>query len=244
MKACNGDRLLNLCLHRFGLMGAAQKKTYEGLLRPGLTVVDIGANQGLYSLLFSSLVGPKGRVFSFEPDVNLFGALEENCQRNRAKNIQYYNYAIGATKGMRTLYRSRVNSGDNRLAPSDRSKWFYGVDIQIETLDSVLGSTHVDFIKIDVQGWEFEVVKGMTKVWDNNPALSIYFEFWPFGLRRAACEPLRLLEYFREHGFALCEIAGSNARPIVDFEAFCSAFRGYQATNLMAMRHGESSVAE
>jgi hypothetical protein len=44
-----------------------------------------------------------------------------------------------------------VNSGDNRLAPSDRSNWFYGVDIQ-RALDSVLGDTHVDYIKIDVQG--------------------------------------------------------------------------------------------
>ena len=232
MRACNGDRFLNLCLHRFGLMGSAPRQTFETILRPGFTAVDVGANQGLYSLLFASLVGPQGRVFSFEPDAALFAALRENCQRNRAENISSFNCAIGARAETRTLYRSRVNSGDNRLAASDWSDWFYEIDIRTETLDSVLGNAHVDFIKIDVQGWEFEVVKGMAEVWNLNPALSIYFEFWPFGLRRAACEPLQLLDYFRQHGFTLCGIVGSDARPIDNFESFCSALQGYKSTNM------------
>jgi FkbM family methyltransferase len=235
--ACNGDRLLNLCMHRFGLMGAADKKIYEKLLRPGSTVVEIGANQGLYSLLFSGLVGPQGRVFAFEPDQTLFLALQENCQRNRATNVCCYNYAIGAKNEARTLYHSRVNSGDNRLVASDRPDWFYEVGVQTRTLDSLLADTHVDFIKIDVQGWELEVLEGMTEIFrKNQEAIDIYFEFWPFGLRRAGRDPVELLDYFRRRGFSLSDMTSQYPRAIEDFRSFCSGVRGY--TNILAVRAG------
>ena len=236
MTACNGDRLLNLWMHRFGLMGSAQKRTYERLLRPGFTVVDVGANQGLYSLLFSRLVGPDGFVHSFEPDPTLFRALQTNCERNRTRNITCYNYALGTKAETRTLYHSRVNSGDNRLAISDRPDWFYEASVTTAPLDSLLGGSLVDFIKIDVQGWEFEVLRGMTEVWKNNPEISVYFEFWPFGLRRAGCDPVELLQYVRQHGFSLYDMEGPAARPLADFGTFCSAITGYKSTNILAVR--------
>jgi FkbM family methyltransferase len=230
-------------MHRFGLMGRAQNKIYKKLLRPGFTVVDVGANQGLYSLLFSTLTGPEGRVFCFEPDAALFAALETNCRRNHATNVTYYNYALGAKAETSTLYHSRLNSGDNRLATSDRPDWFYEVSIKTSTLDSFLGDTRVEFIKIDVQGWEFEVMKGMTEVWKNSPGVSLYFEFWPFGLRRAGCDPVHLLDHVQQHGFTLYDMAGSNPRPLVDLNAFCAEFHGYKATNILATRELPSWMA-
>ena len=235
MTACNGDRLINLCLHRLGLMGKDRDRVYTKLLRPGWTVVDIGANQGLYSLLFSSLVGPQGRVFAFEPDPRLYDVLTENCRRNNAANVHCRNFAIGTGTEAKTLYRSRVNSGDNRLAVSGRPDWFDEVAINTAPLDSFMGDLAVNFIKIDVQGWEFEVVKGMTGVLQNNPALTVYFEFWPFGLRRAGSEPVGLLEMFRQKGFALFEVNGT---AIDDPATFCSGFSGYDSTNILAVRSG------
>jgi FkbM family methyltransferase len=125
-------------MHRLGLMGAEQKRFYEKLLRPGSTVVDVGANQGLYSLLFSKLVGPQGRVFSFEPDPALFQSLQNNCYRNGATNIKYFNCALGAQVETLMLYHSRLNSGDNRLAEGERGDWFFEVPVRMDTLDSVL----------------------------------------------------------------------------------------------------------
>jgi FkbM family methyltransferase len=232
--ACNGDRFLNLWLHRFGVMGATDKKIYEKLIRPGFTVVEIGANLGLFSLLFSRLVGPQGKVFAFEPDKTLFLALQENCRRNPANNVTCYNYALGAKAETRTLYHSRVNSGDNRLAPSDRPDWFYEVAVTTRTLDSFLADTPIDFIKIDVQGWELEVLKGMTEICAKCPAIGIYFEFWPFGLRRAGCDPMELLDYLRQRGFSLSATETEHPRVIEDLRSFCSATKGY--TNIFAVR--------
>lgn len=232
----NGDRFLNLCLHRFRLMGDLQKRIYERLLVPGMNVVDVGANQGLYTLLFSRLVGPAGHVYSLEPDATLFAALEENCRHNRAANVSCYNYALGASAETKTLFHSRVNSGDNRLAASGKPDWFYKVVVQVRRADDVLARARVDFIKIDVQGWEFEVLKGMTELWRRNLDISLYFEFWPFGLRRAGCDPVELLQYVQSAGFRIYDAASDVFQPISEPWNFTDKFRGYQATNVLAIR--------
>jgi FkbM family methyltransferase len=237
----NGDRFLNLCLHRFGLMGALQKRIYEKLLAPGMKVVDVGANQGLYTLLFSRLVGPAGHVYAFEPDASLFATLEDNCRHNQAANVTCYNYALGAGAETRELFHSRVNSGDNRLAASEKPGWFYKVVVQVTRADEPLAGKRVDFIKIDVQGWEFEVLKGMPELWKQNPDISLYFEFWPFGLRRAGCDPAELLRYLQSSGFRLYDAASDVFQPISEPGAFTDKFRGYQATNILAI-HGTRTI--
>ncbi len=234
--ASRGDRLLNLFLHRLRLMGKTELSVLEKFVKPGMTVVDAGANQGLYTLVLSRLAGPTGRVFSFEPDPDLFRTLSLNCDQNHADNVERYNCALGAEAGGMNLFRSRVNAGDNRLAKSDREDWFEPVSVKVSTLDSLVQSAPVDFIKIDVQGWEFEVVKGMANLWANNPDLCIYFEFWPFGLRRAASEPLELLEHMEEHSFRLYEPHGDRWTRMSDLTGFCARFKGFQSANLIAVR--------
>jgi len=78
------DRLLNLYLHRYGLRGEEEKQFLERHVKPGMRVLDIGANQGIYSLLMSRLVGPSGHLHCFEPDPRLFASLRENCRRSGA----------------------------------------------------------------------------------------------------------------------------------------------------------------
>jgi hypothetical protein len=115
MVACSRDRALNLLLHKIGIMGADEKNLFGKLIKPGMTVIDIGANQGLYSLLFSRLVSDSGRVFSFEPDPILFDALQRNIILNSAENIQAFPVALGSSEARMTLYSSLINSGDNQI---------------------------------------------------------------------------------------------------------------------------------
>src|SRR5215471_12592897 len=75
-RAVSFDRLLNLNLNRIGLMNTGMRLFLEQQVRPGMRVVDAGANQGLFTLLCSRLVGPNGSVSAFEPDPELFAALE------------------------------------------------------------------------------------------------------------------------------------------------------------------------
>jgi len=93
--AASFERWLYLRLHRLGRMGREERATLEKIVRPGMTVLDVGGNIGLYTVLLSRLVGPAGRVISFEPDPALFALLRENCALNGCTNVEAHNLALG-----------------------------------------------------------------------------------------------------------------------------------------------------
>src|SRR6202041_3002467 len=94
--------------------------------------------------------------------------------------------AAGSRSGSMTLARSLINAGDNRMdRPELGSKLTRRVAVRSAAVDEIVHGRQVDFIKIDVQGWESEVFDGMKRVMTCNPALQICFEYWPCGLREA-----------------------------------------------------------
>lgn len=235
------DRWLALRLHQAGLMGVGDRSFFERHVRPGMTVVDVGANQGLYTLLFASLTGATGRVYAFEPDDLLYAALLENVTTcNRPVNVALRHAALGAAAGTLTLHRSLLNSGDNRLA--DRAVDAgprEAVTVRVERLDEALAGERIDFVKVDVQGWEAAVLAGMGDLLDEprNSRIAIYFEFWPSGLREAGSDPASALKFLADRGFTIYQPQmGELGPPVQDFSRLVRAFwsRGY--TNLYARR--------
>ena len=239
LRAPNFDRRLCLWLHRARLMGSADREFILTHLRPGMTVVDIGANQGLYSLFFAQRVGPEGRVFAFEPDDTLHAALVDNLAFNRARQVQAHHLALGAKPDTLTLFRSLLNSGDNRLASAGRAdRPGEAVSVRVERLDHVLAGQRIDFIKMDVQGWEMEVLRGMEGIF-NDPSqtnLSIYFEYWPQGLCDAGSHALEPLELLTAKGFNLFRTVGDQTKPIGDLPAFARSVKPGTYINLHAVR--------
>src|SRR5262249_46032464 len=151
-----------------------------------MRIVDVGANLGLYTLLLARLTGPAGQVHAFEPEPTLFRALARNCRRNAAANVTAVNYALGAGSGRIPFYRSLFNSRDNRLGGLGWKG--RGVEVEMARLDDVLPDPRVDFVKMDVQGYEMQVLRGMEGIFEASPGLAIYFEFWPLGLRAAGTD--------------------------------------------------------
>ena len=204
-----------------------------------MTVVDVGANQGLYTLLFSQRVGPSGRVLAFEPDHMLYGALQENTTDNKAHNVQTFNCALGSETGAMTLHRSLLNSGDNRLAQASSGTGLREtVQIRVETLDGMLAGQRIDLVKMDVQGWEMEVLRGMEQLLDDprNEDLTIYFEYWPRGLTEAGSNPMELLSFLREKGFRLFQTRGAALEAVTDIGSFARSVPGGTYLNLYASR--------
>ncbi len=180
----NFDRWLYVKLLSLQLMGREEREILSRHISAGMTIIDIGANIGLYSIFLADLVGPGGRVFAFEPDPVLFEAAVANCTQNgKGDVITLHNLALGSRAGHAALYRSGFNSGDNRLSASPKHR--ENVGVEIARLDDVLRGVKIDFVKMDVQGWEPEVLRGMEETLKSNPELTIYFEYWPEGLRRA-----------------------------------------------------------
>lgn len=84
-----------------------------------------------------------------------------------------------------------------------------GVPVRIVRLDDVLPDCNVDWVKIDVQGWEAEVLRGMEQTLRKNPSTRLYFEFWPTGLRHAAEDPAALLDWLDDLGLSIYHPGGS-----------------------------------
>lgn len=128
------------------------------LLRPGHNVIDVGANIGYYTVMFSKLVGPSGWVHSFEPEPNSFRLLSANLLINDCTNVSCENRAVSDITGDQDLYLSDVNLGDHRLFPCEGRA---SCSVETTSLDETLPWQQIDFVKIDTQGAEPRILAGM-----------------------------------------------------------------------------------
>lgn len=156
----------SLCLYVGGTFEPNEFAFLGQILKPGMTMLDVGANEGLYTLFGAHRVGATGRVVAFEPSSRERRKLQHNVARNRLGNVTVVPTAIGSREGTAALQiASGVHSGHNTLgalvyddAPA------VGVEhVPVERLDSVvdrLGLAGVDVIKIDVEGAEMHVLDG------------------------------------------------------------------------------------
>jgi FkbM family methyltransferase len=237
LRASSLDRLLCLWLHRVGLMGRAERQVLRRRVSTGMQVVDIGANLGLYSLLLAQLAGPEGRVFAFEPEPSLFRVLRHNCRRSGLTNLRLFNQALGDRAGRVGFYRSVFNSGDNRLGGLGWKG--EGVEVEMVRLDDALPVRRIDFIKMDVQGYEMRVLRGMEEVMRASPGLEIYFEFWPAGLRAAGTDPEEVFAHLHDRGFHVYDVEGETLEPVAGFDRLRDRLAGSRFMNLLASRDGE-----
>jgi FkbM family methyltransferase len=153
----------------------------EQILSPGMTFVDAGACYGLYTLVASKIVGESGRVIAFEPASRAFRVLQQNVALNSLANVLAFPMALTANSGKALLYR-HPNVGCDSLG-RDHSFTEAAEEVATESLDNALRKisvSHVDVIKMDVQGAEELVLRGANKILtSSHPA--VIFEVYPPG---------------------------------------------------------------
>jgi FkbM family methyltransferase len=184
----------------------------RNLVRPGDTILDIGANIGFYSRLFSVLVGPSGKVYSFEPDETNFIHLHENV--SGLLNVEPVKQAVAEKSGLLKLYTSRMLNVDHRTYKIDD----YAEEKEIVATsvdDFVEGRFRVNLIKIDIQGFEVFALRGMKRTLEENEDIIILAELWPYGLRKAGCSCRTMMDFLSTLGFRIFEIAGDR---LVEFD--------------------------
>jgi FkbM family methyltransferase len=131
------------------------------IVMPGMTVIDIGAHVGYYSLLFAKRVGPTGHVFSFEPLPGNLALLRKNIHLNNLTNVQSFDSALFSRTGELSLSvpDEPSNSGDGSVIHERGSKH---VLVQAITLDSFCAADNIqpDLLKMDVEGAEYDAILG------------------------------------------------------------------------------------
>ena len=196
------DRLAAAFLWKLSLKTGLEARIYRDSIKPGMTVLEIGANIGFFTLLFSRLAGKTGRVIAFEPDPGNFRLLEKNVKVNDRGNVLCVRKAVSDKAGAERLFRSEEHHGDHRTFDSADGR--EAVEIEAVAIDGFLppGST-VDFIKMDIQGAEYSALAGMESTLRNSGRLAMLCEFSPGLIRRAGASPEALLAKLAGHGFSL-----------------------------------------
>ena len=185
------------------------------LLRPGMTVFEVGTNVGFFTLIMAAAVGSTGKVFSFEADAELAQLARDNIEINGLHRIaRVIQRAAGERAGAVTFYKTDRHLGGGSIVegleqiPHNPSDVRRAIEVEMTTLDlfSNEASAQPDLLKIDAEGAEAAILRGASELLDSKRPLAIVIEFFPRFMRAAGDEPSALLARMQERGFALYAI--------------------------------------
>ena len=173
---------------------------FTKLLTEGMIVVDIGAHVGYYTLLAARAVGDKGKVFCFEPDPSNYALLLKNIEENNYNNVVPVQKAVTDITGSIKLFIAKDPSNHSIGSDNPQQK---SIVVDSITLDEFFAGREypIHLLKIDVEGAEMAVLKGMSNIITNNPELRVLTEFNTEALERVGCSPTEYLGKLVNYGF-------------------------------------------
>lgn len=153
------------------------------IVRPGDVVLDIGANIGLVTMILSRLVGESGHVHSFEPNPTLQAYIDESLKFNRISNVSLHRFALGDAESILELSVPKGHTGMGSLIQrGDLHTEAESFRVRVRPLSDVLEEIGVDrirLIKIDVEGFEAQVIRGALRAFSASPPEAILMEHHP-----------------------------------------------------------------
>ena len=224
----------------FNVYEKCESKFLKSICFEGMSVLDIGANIGFYTAIFSQFAKETGVVVAIEPDKESFKYLSKSINFFDYKNVLSFPVAASDTKQRLPLFISKENRGDNRLYSKDLKRDSIMVDCL--TVDELLKTNKIeslDLIKIDVQGYEPKVLNGMRNIVNASKALIILSEFWPQGILEAGENPKEYLKMLRNMQFKLFELKRNaslvHLKPNED-HIFIARYQGRKYTNIIGKK--------
>lgn len=201
--------------HYLSLNGHFEKGTEEAfcrLLKPGMNVLDIGANLGMFTL---HALKAGCNVYSFEPSPSIFRIMNQNIKVNGFAEIgraHTFQNAVSDEEKTVSFYVCDGMSGHSNMYAAEKTN---DTEVTVNTvvIDNMTElPVNVDIIKMDIEGAEYSALCGMKKLIANNPRVKIFMEFAPEILARACVEPSELLRLIKELGFNYYQIDESTGK--------------------------------
>ena len=185
------------------LKGSYEAETtlfYEKHIEPGWTIIDIGADVGYFSVIFSRLVSSTGLVYALEPySWRYFNYLLANIKQNNADNVIPMMLGVSDRIVSKDFYfdcRSTYNIGKNQKRGS----------IRCLPLDNLFDHSKIDLIKMDIEGSELEALRGMEKVLSNNRDIKLVIECNPQLYDKISIDIQEMFDLLARHNFHFYEI--------------------------------------
>ncbi len=140
----------------------------ERTLTAGATFLEIGANVGFFTLLAAKLVGPRGRVYAFEPEPDICEALVRSARANSFAHVEAFELALSDHEAEAVFYRARDGTASSLVpeAPGHEQRYERTLRARLTTLDQLVSEGRIDpagisVIKVDVEGAEVRTIGGM-----------------------------------------------------------------------------------
>lgn len=168
-----------------GIFEPLETMLVKNQIKKGFVVVDVGGAMGYYTLLFSKLVGKNGKVFAFESQLERFKILSENIKINNYQNIVKEHKAVSDNSGLIS---------------------HLGEKLEAISLDDYFQNHKIDFIKVDVDGFENKVIDGAISVLENNKDVKLMMEYYPPGLQFYGANPSSFVIKLESMGFEIFDI--------------------------------------
>jgi FkbM family methyltransferase len=170
------------------------------LLKEGDTFIDIGANVGMATLVGARAVGAKGKVIAFEPNPEPYKLLSASCARNGLSQVELVNAAITEQSGTMQMFVPLENHGEGSFGSQAKAK--AGHTIKVRTVDGAFLDIleNVKLIKIDVEGYEVQVLQSICGILQKNDSIFIT-EVAPQLLRSSGQSAQALMRWMEAYGY-------------------------------------------
>jgi FkbM family methyltransferase len=182
---------------------------FREAIKPGATVVDIGANIGYFSIIGAQKTGSHGKVYAFEPAPDNFLLLRKNVQLCGAVNTTCIQKAVAGERKSTTLFEGN-HPGQHSLLLQPYTKTGHTRAVECVTLDEYLGGQTIGVIKMDIEGYEYFALQGMPRTIANSNDCTLFTELFPRILRSIGIDPMDFLARLSRLGFDLQMIVEDN----------------------------------
>ena len=209
----------------------AEVHAFEREIRPGQTVVDVGANLGVYALVAGRAAGESGRVVAIEPNPRVVSLLRTNVEINAATNVSVLQAAAADREGSVVLHLDEDNQGLASVARGNVVHSAGSVIVSCVRLDDLVPPRSVNVLKIDAQGSEVAVLRGARNALA--ASATVFLEVWPAGLRAAGSTPDELFDELGTLALDVFELDG-RAAELTTLRRIMTA--DVSAVNLVARR--------
>jgi FkbM family methyltransferase len=205
----SGLSAVEVAIIRRGMFEPETVHAFAALLSPGMTVLDIGANVDLFTLVAAHRVKPTGSFHSFEPTPELAAHIVRNLELNGLENVIVSQSAVNDTSGHAMLHLVEADDpGENSIVnPSPDART---LEVATVTLDEYIAEHNVgrvDVIKIDIEGAEMPALLGAAELLSRDESPVLVLEFHPSTLAYGGRCPDDMLGLLASHGYAFFPIA-------------------------------------
>lgn len=186
----------------------AETRFLRRSLKPGDVFVDVGANIGWHSLVAASRVGAAGRVHAFEPVSSTFDELASNIALNHFDQVVMHKFGLSDCDGVVDIFGNKdSDSGGNSLIHGEGYSILEKIRIRRgEDVLTELGVDRIDLLKVDVEGAEIMVLRGLQRFFDEGRIRAMLLEINPIHLHAAKSSPQEIFDFVVAQGFSVADV--------------------------------------